>query len=89
MNYCKQNESLYLSIEIQLYWDMVMELFDSINIYLINHPVMLDQLELAFRIKYWLLSGLAIYFVTLPYRVHKQEIRKQKKLSKTRDHFLA
>ena len=89
MNYSKPNESLYLSIEIQLNWDMVMELFDSINIYLMNHPVMLDQLELAFRIKYWLLLGLAIYFVTLPYRENKKQIRTQNKLSKTRTHFLA
>ena len=69
--------------------DIAMELFDSINLYLMTHPVMLDQLEFAFRIKYWLLLGLAVYFVTLPYREHKKEIRKQKKLSKTRGHFLA
>ena len=66
-----------------------MELFDSLNLYLMTHPVMLDQLALAFRIKYWLLLGLAIYFVLLPYREHKKEIRKQKDLSKKRGHFLA
>ena len=66
-----------------------MELFDSLNLYLMTHPAMLDQLEFAFRIKYWLLLGLAIYFVLLPYREHKKEVRKQKELSKKRDHFLA
>ncbi len=50
---------------------------------------MLDQLELVFRIKYWFLLGLAIYFLTLPYRERKKEIKRQKALSKTRDHFLA
>ena len=65
-----------------------MEIFDSINIYLMAHPIMLDQLELVFRIKYWFLLGLAIYFLTLPYRERKKEIKRQKALSKTRDHFL-
>jgi len=54
-----------------------------------THPAMLDQFEFVLRIKYWLLLGLAIYFVLLPYREHKKEVRKQKELSKTRDHFLA
>ena len=66
-----------------------MELFDSLNLYLMTHPAMLDQFEFVLRIKYWLLLGLAIYFVLLPYREHKKEVRKQKELSKTRDHFLA
>lgn len=69
--------------------EMAMELFDSLNLYLITHPISLDQLELAFRIKYWLFLGLAIYFVLLPYRDHKKEIRKQKKMSKSPGHFLA
>ena len=68
---------------------MAMELFDSINLYLMTHPIMLDQLALVFRIKYWLLLGLAIYFLTLPYRERKKEIRKQKEQSKTKGHFLA
>ena len=55
-----------LSAVIQLYGDMTMELFDSLNHYLMTHPVMLDQLEFAFRIKYWLLLGVAIYFIILP-----------------------
>lgn len=66
-----------------------MEIFDSINLYLMSHPIMLGQLEFAFRIKYWILLGLAIYFVLLPYREHKKEIRRQKELSKTSGHFLA
>ena len=71
------------------YGDITMEIFDSINLYLMTHPVMLDQLEFAFRIKYWLLLGLAIYFALLPYREHKKEIKKQKDQSKKRSHFLA
>ena len=66
-----------------------MEIFDSINLYLMAHPIMIDQLEFVFRIKYWILLGLAFYFVLLPYREHKKEVRKQKVLSKTRGHFLA
>ena len=68
---------------------MTMEFFDTLNHYLMTHPIMLDQLEFAFRAKYWLLLGLAIYFILLPYREHKKEIRKQKELSKTPGHFLA
>ena len=68
---------------------MAMELFDSINLYLMTHPIMLDQLALVFGIKYWLLLGLAIYFLTLPSRERKKEIRKQKEQSKTKGHFLA
>lgn len=66
-----------------------MEIFDSLNLYLMTHSVMLDQLEFMFRIKYWLLTGLAIYFVLLPYREHKKEIMKQKEMARNRDHFLA
>lgn len=66
-----------------------MEIIDSFNLYLMTHPLMLDQLELAFRVKYWALLGLAIYFVLLPYREYKKEIRKQKELSKKPGHFLA
>jgi len=53
-----------------------------------THPIMMDQLELAFKIKYWLFLGLAIYFVLLPYREHKKEIKKQRKQAKTDGHFL-
>jgi len=66
-----------------------MELFDSLNLYLMTHPVMLDQLEFVFRIKHWLLLGLAIYFILLPHREHKKEIMRQKELAKTPGHFLA
>jgi hypothetical protein len=66
-----------------------MEIFDSINLYLMTHPVMIDQLELVFRVKYWCLLGLALYFVLLPFREQKKEIKRQKALSKTRGHFLA
>jgi len=65
-----------------------MEIFDSINLYLMTHPIMMDQLELAFRIKYWLFLGLAIYFVLLPYREHKKEIKKQREQAKTNGHFI-
>jgi hypothetical protein len=68
---------------------MTMDFLDSLNHYLATHPVMLDQLEFAFRIKYWLLLGIAIYFVLLPYREYKKEIKKQIELSKTEGHFLA
>ena len=53
-----------------------MEIFDSINQYLMVHPIMIDQLEFVFRIKFWILLGLALYFVLLPYREHKKEINK-------------
>jgi hypothetical protein len=50
-----------------------MELFDQLNLYLHTHPVMLDQLELAFRIKYWALLALAFYFILLPFRHSKKK----------------
>ena len=68
---------------------MTMEFFDSINFYLMNHPVTLDQLEFAFRIKYWVLLGVAFYFILLPYRQRKKDLKKQKELSKTPGYFLA
>ncbi|MCF6203517.1 MAG: hypothetical protein L3J59_07590 [Methylococcaceae bacterium] len=66
-----------------------MDIFDSINLYLMTHPIIIDQLEFVFRIKYWGLLGLALYFVLLPYREQKKEIKKQRQLSKTRGNFLA
>jgi len=66
-----------------------MEFFDSLNHYLATHPVVLDHLEVAFRIKYWLLLGIAVYFVLLPYRRYRKEIKRQIELSKTEGHFLA
>lgn len=69
--------------------DLAMEIFDSINLYLMNHPVMIDQLAFAFRIKYWLLLGLAFYFILLPHRQYRKEIKKQSEQSKTPGKFLA
>ena len=86
MNYLIHNESDLSVLDCR---DMAMEIFDSINLYLMAHPIMIDQLEFVFRIKFWSLLGLALYFVLLPYRERKKEIRKEKTLSKTRGHFLA
>ncbi len=66
-----------------------MEIFDTINIYLFNHPDMLARLELAFRIKYWLMLALACYFMLLPYRQRQKDLKNQAKLAKKRDRFLA
>lgn len=66
-----------------------MDFFDSLNHYLAIHPVLLGQLEFAFRIKYWLFIGVAIYFILLPYRERKKEIKRQIELSKKKGHFLA
>ena len=66
-----------------------MDFFDSLNLYLMHHPVMLSQLEFAFRIKFWLLLSLAIYFVLLPYRHRQKELKQQVKLAKAKDKFLA
>lgn len=49
-----------------------MEIFDTINAHLAASPVMLDQLEMMFRIKFWLLLALAAYFLSLPYREQKK-----------------
>jgi hypothetical protein len=69
--------------------DNIMELFDSINLYLMNHPLSLDLLAFFFRIKFWLLLLLAVYFMLLPYRQQQREIKEQKKLSKKPGRFLA
>ncbi len=66
-----------------------MELFDSINLYLLNHPLLLNQLEFLFRVKYWIFLTMAIYFVLLPYRQRLRDIKEQKKLSKKPGKFLA
>lgn len=66
-----------------------MEIFDSINLYLFNHPVMLDQLESAFRIKFWVLLILALYFILLPYREQRKRAKEQEELAKKPDRFLA
>lgn len=67
-----------------------MDFLDTLNLYLSNHPVMFDQLMLAFRIKFWLLLGLAIYFLLLPYRQRQKDIKKELELAKVKkDRFLA
>lgn len=66
-----------------------MAFLDSLNQYLMSHPVMLDELEFLFRIKYWVLLGLAVYFVLLPCRENKKEMRQQAELTKMPGHFLA
>ena len=39
-----------------------MDIFDTINAHLASSTVILDQLEMMFRIKFWLLLALAAYF---------------------------
>jgi hypothetical protein len=63
-----------------------MEIFDSINLYLSTHPAMLDQLELLFRIKFWILLVMALYFMTLPYRHARKQ---QAQLALKEGYFLA
>ncbi len=63
-----------------------MEIFDSLNAYLFHHPHMLVQLEYAFRIKFWLLLLVAIYFLVL---VSIKDKKPQKKPSVKDGHFLA
>ena len=63
-----------------------MGIFDFMNNFLHSHPVMLDQLEFAFRIKFWLLLILAVYFLLLPYR---EKSKKGKKQLLRRNQFLA
>lgn len=63
-----------------------MEIFDQLNLYLLSHPVMLAQLEFMFRMKFWIFLGLALYFITLPYRDSKKQ--RAKEASKD-DNFLA
>jgi hypothetical protein len=63
-----------------------MEIFDFINGMLHTHPDMLYQLEIAFRIQFWSLLILAVYFLSLPYR---EKIKKEKKRTLKRNQFLA
>ena len=63
-----------------------MEFLDSLNFYLFSHPVLLGHLAAAFRIKYWLLSGIAIYFMFLPLRESR---KKEQEASENKDQFLA
>jgi hypothetical protein len=50
-----------------------MDRFAHRTLYLHTHPGMLDQLEFAFRIKYWVLLALAFYFILLPHRHSKKK----------------
>lgn len=59
-----------------------MEIFDVINAHLAASPVMLDQLEMMFRIKFWLLLALAAYFLSLPYREQRKRARLKQNLTK-------
>jgi hypothetical protein len=59
-----------------------MDILDTINAHLAGNPEMLSQLELLFRIKFWLLLGLAGYFLSLPYREQKKQAQLRKELEK-------
>jgi type II secretory pathway component PulF len=63
-----------------------MEIFDSLNLYLHSHPTLLAEMVFLFRIKAWLLFGLAMYFVFLMHRTQKKE---QAELAKRDDNFMA
>ena len=63
-----------------------MEIFDSLNFYLMQHPVMLEQLEFAFRIKWFFLLLLALVFMRLA--AHGSQESMQKPTSKD-DQFIA
>lgn len=64
-----------------------MNIFDKINSYLFHHPQMLDQLEFAFRLKFWLLLGLFAYFILLVALSNRQQT--QRKTSIKDGKFLA
>ena len=49
-----------------------MEFLDLINLQLADNPAALAQLELMFRIQFWVLLLLAAYFLSLPYREQKK-----------------
>jgi hypothetical protein len=63
-----------------------MEIFDTLNVYLHSHPTLLAQMVFLFRIKAWILFGLALYFVVLMHRTDKKE---KAELAKRDDNFLA
>ncbi len=66
-----------------------MDILEKINAYILSHPVIAENIELAFRIKFWLLLILAIYFMSLPYREYKKNLMKQKEDAKKDTNFLA
>jgi hypothetical protein len=59
-----------------------MEIFDIINAHLASSPIMLDQLEMMFRIKFWVLLAVAAYFLSLPYREQKKRVQLKEELAK-------
>lgn len=66
-----------------------MEIFDTINQYLMTHPNVLATLEAAFRLKFWIFLALAVYFVSLPYRQYRKDLILQDELAAEDGHFLA
>ncbi len=66
-----------------------MEILDIINAHIASSPVMLDQLETLFRIKFWLLLMLTGYFLSLPYREQRKRKHALKKQRSPKDHFWA
>lgn len=66
-----------------------MEIFDIINVYLIHNPLLLEQLEMLFRIKFWLLLILAGYFLSLPYREQRKIKAELKNKQNQKGRFLA
>lgn len=63
-----------------------MEIFDALNHYLMQHPAMLEQLEFAFRIKWWSLFLILLVFLRLAAYGSQG---KQKKQTPNDDQFLA
>lgn len=59
-----------------------MEIFDHINMYLVSSPDSLEQLEMMFRIKFWLLLAVAVYFLSLPYRQRRKEKQQDEQSAK-------
>ena len=55
-----------------------MEIFDQLNLYLHTHPIALEQLAFAFKVKYLILLALALYFILLPARHRKKDMAKMK-----------
>lgn len=63
-----------------------MDFFESLNLYLMHHPAMLEQLEFAFRIKWWCLFLLLLVFLRLAAYGSQG---KPKKTESNDDQFLA
>ena len=50
-----------------------MEFLEYINSQIASHPELALQLEAAFRLKFWALLLLALYFLLLPLREQKKQ----------------